>query len=84
VELGELVVLWGGVKLEEIRAGRDDDAAKRPRLADRARSRAVGAELEAAGPVGRLGTALKAELLLDNSPWARLGQPAVPDARPER
>jgi len=55
VELGELVVLWGGIKLEEIRAGRDDDAAKRPRLADRARSRAVGAELEAADEVRSAG-----------------------------
>lgn len=51
VELGELVVLGVGVKLDEIRAERDRDAAKRRRLADRVRSRATGADVDAADEV---------------------------------
>ena len=42
VELGELVVLGAGVKLEAIRSERLGDAAKRRRLADRVRSRTTG------------------------------------------
>ena len=57
VELGELVVLGAGVKLDAIRAGRDGDAAKRRRLADRVRSRAIGADVEAADEVRSAGWA---------------------------
>jgi hypothetical protein len=55
LELGELVVLGVGVKLDAIRAERDGDAAKRRRLADRVRSRAVSADLEAADEVRSAG-----------------------------
>jgi hypothetical protein len=51
VELGELVVLGAGVKLDAIRSARDGDVAKRRRLADRVRSRALGADVEAADQV---------------------------------
>jgi hypothetical protein len=51
VELGELVVLGAAVKLDAIRSERDGDAAKRRRLADRVRSRAIGADIEAADEV---------------------------------
>jgi hypothetical protein len=51
VELGELVVLGAGVKLETIRSDRDGDVAKRRRLADRVRSRTTGADAGAADEV---------------------------------
>ncbi|MGH2909306.1 MAG: hypothetical protein ACRDK8_08425 [Solirubrobacteraceae bacterium] len=51
VELGELVVLGVGVKLEAIRARRDGGTARRRRLADRVRSRATGADVDAADEV---------------------------------
>jgi hypothetical protein len=57
VELGELVVLGAGVKLEGIRSGRNDDVAKRRRLADRVRSRSTGGDVEAADAVRSLGWA---------------------------
>jgi hypothetical protein len=57
VELGELVVLGAGVKLDAIRSGRDGDAAKRRRLAERVRSRAIGADVEAADVVRSSGWA---------------------------
>ena len=57
VELGELVVLGVGVKLDAIRSIRDDDAVKRRRLADRVRSRATFAEVEAADEVRSRGWA---------------------------
>jgi hypothetical protein len=57
VELGELVVLGAGVKLNEIRSERDGDAAKRRRLADRVRSRATGADVQAADEVRSSGWA---------------------------
>jgi hypothetical protein len=57
VELGELVVLGAGVKLEAIRSERDGDAAKRRRLADRVRSRATGADVEVADEVRSSGWA---------------------------
>jgi hypothetical protein len=57
VELGELVVLGVGVKLEEIRSEREGDAAKRRRLAARVRSRATGADVKAADEVRSSGWA---------------------------
>jgi hypothetical protein len=57
VELGELVVLGAGVKLDAIRSERDGDAAKRRRLAERVRSRAIGADVEAADVVRSSGWA---------------------------
>jgi hypothetical protein len=51
IELGELVVVGAGVKLDEIRCERDGHTAKRRRLADRVRSRASGADVEAADEV---------------------------------
>jgi hypothetical protein len=57
VELGELVVLGVGVKLDEIRSERDRDAAKRRRLADRVRSRLTGADVDAADEVRLTGWA---------------------------
>jgi hypothetical protein len=48
VELGELVVLGAGVKVEAIRAQRDGDAMARRRLADRVRSRTTGVDVKAA------------------------------------
>jgi hypothetical protein len=57
VELGELVVLGAGVKLEAIRSGRVDEAAKRRRLADRVRSRATAADVAAADEVRSSGWA---------------------------
>jgi hypothetical protein len=55
VDLGELIVLGAGVKLGVIRSERDDSAAKRRRLADRVRSRAIGADVQAANEVRSLG-----------------------------
>jgi hypothetical protein len=57
IELGELVILGVDVKLDEIRLARDGDAVRRRRLADRVRSRAVGADLEAANEVRSSGWA---------------------------
>lgn len=51
VELGELVVLGAGMKLAAIRAERDGHAATRRHLAERVRSRAVGADVPAADEV---------------------------------
>ncbi len=55
VELGELIVLGAGVKLGAIRAERGNAAAQRQRLADRVRSRAIGADVEAADEVRAAG-----------------------------
>jgi hypothetical protein len=57
VELGELVVLGAGVKLEAIRSERVGGVAKRRRLADRVRSRATGADVLAADEVRSSGWA---------------------------
>ena len=57
VELGELVVLGAGVKLEAIRSVQLGDAAKRQRLADRVRSRTTGADVQAADEVRSSGWA---------------------------
>jgi hypothetical protein len=51
VEFAELVVLGAGVKLEQIRAEREDDAVKRQRLANRVRSRGIRADVRAADEV---------------------------------
>ncbi|MDQ6744910.1 MAG: hypothetical protein M3Z27_02660 [Actinomycetota bacterium] len=55
VELGELVVLGAGVKLDAIRSERGTDAAKRRRLAHRVRSRMVEVDVEAADEVRSAG-----------------------------
>jgi len=52
-----MIALGAGVKLDAIRAERDGDAAKRRRLADRVRSRAIGADVEAADQVRSAGWA---------------------------
>jgi hypothetical protein len=57
IELGELVVLGAAVKLDKIRSERDGHAAKRRSLADRVRSRASGADVEAADEVRSSGWA---------------------------
>jgi hypothetical protein len=57
VELGELVVLGAGVKLEAIRSVQVGAAAGRRRLADRVRSRATGADVAAANEVRTSGWA---------------------------
>jgi hypothetical protein len=57
VELGELVVLGASTKLKAIRSERDGDAARRRRLADRVRSRSIGADVEAADEVRSSGWA---------------------------
>jgi hypothetical protein len=57
VELGELVVLGAGVKLEAIRSERAGGAAGRRRLADRVRSRATAADVAAADEVRSSGWA---------------------------
>ena len=51
VELGELVVLGAGVKLEAIRSERIGAVANRRRLAERVRSRTTGADVAAADEV---------------------------------
>jgi hypothetical protein len=51
VELGELVVLGAGVKLEAIRAERVGGSVGRRRLAARVRSRTTGADVAAADEV---------------------------------
>ncbi len=57
VEVGELVVLGAGVKLAAIRSERDGYAAKRRRLADRVRSRVIGADVDASDAVRSSGWA---------------------------
>jgi hypothetical protein len=57
VDLGELVVLGAGVKLDAIRSERDGVAAKRRRLAERVRSRTTGSDVEAADEVRSSGWA---------------------------
>jgi hypothetical protein len=57
VELGELVVLGAGVKLEAIRSERVGGVAKRRRLAERVRSRATGADVLGADEVRSSGWA---------------------------
>jgi hypothetical protein len=57
LELGELVVLGAGVKLDAIRSERDGVAAKRRRLADRVRSRTTGSDIQAADEVRSSGWA---------------------------
>lgn len=57
VDLGELIVLGAGVKLGAIRSERDGGATKRQRLADRVRSRAIGADVAAADEVRSAGWA---------------------------
>ena len=85
VELGELVVLGAGVKLEAIRSERTGEAAARRRLADRVRSRGDGSRRHRGrrGPHQWLGSSLTAELLIDNSAWARLDQAALAQNRAE-
>jgi hypothetical protein len=51
IELAELVVLGERAKLQDLRATRDQQADRRTRLADRVRSRRVGADLNAAESV---------------------------------
>jgi hypothetical protein len=52
IQLGELVILGANVKLEELRAQRDDRAARLRRLAERVRNREMpGIDLEAAREV---------------------------------
>jgi hypothetical protein len=56
--MGELVILGANVKLAELRAERDDKAARRRRLADRIRNRELPAvDREAAEEVRRTGWA---------------------------
>lgn len=57
VELGELVVLGAGAKVEAIRAERDTDVVTRRRLADRVRSRAARVDVKAADEVRAAGWA---------------------------
>jgi hypothetical protein len=57
VELGELVLLGARVKLEAIRSARPGEVAGRRRLADRVRSRSVGADVTAADEVRARGWA---------------------------
>lgn len=58
VPLGELVILGAGVKLEELRAQRDDKAVRLQRLVDRVRNRELpGIDLEAAREVRTKGWA---------------------------
>jgi hypothetical protein len=57
LELGELVVLGAGAKLVAIRAGRDGDAAKRRRLADRVRAGTIKVDVDAADEVRSSGWA---------------------------
>lgn len=57
VELRELVVLGAGVKLAALRAANADTRARRARLADRVRTRRIGADLTAADDVRSRGWA---------------------------
>lgn len=57
VELGELVILGADAKLGALRRERDGRAARRRRLADRVRSRSVGAEVTVADEVRSSGWA---------------------------
>jgi hypothetical protein len=55
VEFGELVVLGATLKTEQLRAGREETAAARSRLADRVRARAAGADPDLADEVRQRG-----------------------------
>jgi hypothetical protein len=57
IELGELVILGAGQKVAELRAGRDETAERRHRLADRVRRREIPADPAAADEVRRTGWA---------------------------
>jgi hypothetical protein len=51
VDLGELIVLGASVKLGAIRSERDGRSVKRRRLAERVRTRTIGADVRAADEV---------------------------------
>ena len=55
IELGELVILGANQKLAELRAQRDDTAARRKALADRIRRRELPVDVAAADEVRRSG-----------------------------
>ncbi len=57
IEFGELVILGAHQKVAQLRAERDDAAARRRRLADRIRRRDVGVDVAAADEVRRSGWA---------------------------
>lgn len=57
IELGELVILGARQRTAELRAGRDDAAARRHALADRVRRRDVAVDRDAADEVRRSGWA---------------------------
>jgi hypothetical protein len=57
LELGELVILGAHQKVAQLRAGRDDTAARRGQLAGRIRRREVPADRDAADEVRRVGWA---------------------------
>lgn len=57
IELSELVVLGAQVKLDRLRAERDDVQGLRRRLADRIRARALPVSVDAANEVRRSGWA---------------------------
>ena len=57
VELGELVILGANAKLAQLRAERQDVAARRKELADRIRRRDLDLDVEAADEVRRSGWA---------------------------
>jgi hypothetical protein len=57
VELGELVILGARQKVAQLRAEREDTAARRRELADRVRRREIPADRGAADEVRRAGWA---------------------------
>jgi hypothetical protein len=57
VELGELVILGAQQKVAQLRAEREDTAARRRQLADRIRRREIPADRDAADEVRRAGWA---------------------------
>ena len=57
VELGELVILGAQQKVAQLRAEREDTAARRRELADRIRRREIPADRDAADEVRRAGWA---------------------------
>ena len=57
IELGELVILGASQKVAQLRAERDDTAARRRRLAERIRRREVPVDVAAADEVRRSGWA---------------------------
>jgi hypothetical protein len=57
VELGELVILGAQQKVAQLRAEREDTAARRRELADRVRRREIPADRGAADEVRRAGWA---------------------------